>query len=267
MPLTRKHWPWIFGAAVFLLMIWAVGSSQTFQTCIGSNQFSVVPYKDCLGSFLSTQHASVTAAATLVIAILTLVIAGVSDKQAGLTKEAFIAEKRAFVFATDVSWYWDDPDPVTGFYSFRFRPNWRNSGDTPTKQMTMYCECELRNTELPKKHVFVEHRQDIVRTFVGPKAEIVGPLVPLVGQSGIAVGDVNDVQLGKKFLYLWGWGKYHDVFDGTRQHITRFCWLLDPVGDPFAFDPHAVGAPPVPGTLQFRVLHHSEGNCADDECD
>jgi hypothetical protein len=73
-----------------------------------------------------------------------------------------------------------------------------------------------------------------------------------------------DAQAGRKFIYLWGWVRYFDVFPRTPEHITRFCWLIVPVGDPLAFVPGA--APNQPGSLSFGSLHHSEGNCADEEC-
>jgi hypothetical protein len=91
-----------------------------------------------------------------------------------------------------------------------------------------------------------------------------GGLSPSPPENAISPQDITDVQSGKKFLYVWGWARYSDVFPNTKQHITRFCWMITPVGDPFAYIPGKI--PPEPGGLQFQSRHHDEGNCADDEC-
>jgi hypothetical protein len=44
---------------------------------------------------------------------------------------------------------------------------------------------------------------------------------------------LRDVQQATLFLYLWGWVRYFDVFPDTKEHITRFCGVVMPVGDPF----------------------------------
>jgi hypothetical protein len=79
-------------------------------------------------------------------------------------------------------------------------------------------------------------------------------------KAAISLQDILDSQHGTKWLYIWGWARYSDVFANTPQHITRFCWVITPVGDPLAFDPN------VPSGIDFQTVHHTEGNCADDEC-
>jgi hypothetical protein len=184
--------------------------------------------------------------------------------QAQIAKEALITDKRAFVFATSLLYYWYN-DPIPGLYNFRLRPQWQNSGDTPTKRMTLHAACEIRNTPLPPGFVFVETTTP-GKGLLPPKTTLQGGIAPQHPQAAITPQDIVDAQAGRKFIYLWGWVKYFDVFSGTSEHVTRFCWLILVTGDPRTFIPNAPGAPPTPGTLTFSYLVHTEGNCADDEC-
>src|SRR2546428_13887982 len=184
--------------------------------------------------------------------------------QAHIAKEALITDKRAFVFAISLFYYWE-PGPIAGLYNFRLRPQWQNSADTPTKRMTVYTACEIRNTPLPQGFAFVETTTPGTG-LLPPKNSQQGGVAPLPPQAAITPQDILDVQAGRKFIYLWGWAKYFDVFSGTSKHVTRFCWLIVVTGDPMTFNPNAPGVPPAPGTLAFTYLHHTEGNCADDEC-
>ena len=45
-----------------------------------------------------------------------------------------------------------------------------------------------------------------------------------------------------------------------RHIFTRFCWVIIVVGDPTTYDPKV-------DTLRFDWILHTEGNCADDECE
>jgi hypothetical protein len=72
---------------------------------------------------------------------------------------------------------------------------------------------------------------------------------------------LQDVQLGRKFLYLWGWARYYDVFPNTEQHVTRFAWAVTVTGDPFNYEPGTTT-----DTLGFGNIYLARGNCADDEC-
>jgi hypothetical protein len=88
-----------------------------------------------------------------------------------------------------------------------------------------------------------------------------GGLAPTPPIAAVTSQNLWDVQQGRQFLYLWGWVRYFDVFPNTKQHITRFCWMVMPVGDPFTYVPNDPQH-----TLRFDNIHHTEGNCADDEC-
>jgi hypothetical protein len=69
-------------------------------------------------------------------------------EQSVLTREALITDKRAFIYPEGFMSY-HEADPITGFYNWRFRPRWRNAGETPTKDATMYVQCEIRDGRFP----------------------------------------------------------------------------------------------------------------------
>ena len=192
------------------------------------------------------------------IVVVRLAIKGATGA-GSVARDAIIAAERAFVFPLGVTGSWE-LNPTTRLYDWRFRPTWRNSGDTPTRQMTMHTECVVRSTPLPAGFDFNYPTMQTATALVPPDAEIPGGIAPLAPTLAVSAQDLADAQNDQKFIYLWGWARYLDVFPGTAQHITRFCWLLTPLGDPLAFMPDH------PNGVTFRPVHHFEGNCTDDEC-
>ncbi|TYL94098.1 hypothetical protein FXB40_19935 [Bradyrhizobium rifense] len=183
-----------------------------------------------------------------------------SKRAADIAHDAMIAGERAFVFATGVLAYWEIHKP-TGQYHWRFRPNWENSGDTPTKNMTMHSECLLVPSQIMPGFNFDYPTNEIGTALLPPKTKAGGGMVPRFPAAAITPSDIVEIQNGQKLLYFWGWARYYDVFPGTPQHITRFCWRLLVTGDPFRYNPNSD-----PQNVQFSNIHHFEGNCADDEC-
>jgi hypothetical protein len=180
-------------------------------------------------------------------------------EQAQLTKDSLIADKRAFVFADSFTQTFE-PDPSTGLYNWRLRPRWRNTGSTSTSKLRVYVQCEIRNSPLPANYTFPQEQND-AKGMIGPHHEMLGGPAPQ--RTGITPEDILAAQQFKKFIYLWGWAKYFDAFPDTPEHTTHFCWLILVTGDPKQFVPNTQGQPPVPGTLAFNYLQHTEGNYAD----
>jgi hypothetical protein len=176
-----------------------------------------------------------------------------------VAREAMIAGERAFVFPLGIRGLWD-LDKNTNTYHWRFRPVWKNSGDTPTRNMTMHTECIITTAPLPTGFNFNYSTTQIGKALIPPNTDALGSLAPNMPKAAISPQDILDSQHGTKWLYIWGWARYSDVFANTPQHITRFCWVITPVGNPLAFDPN------VPAGIDFQTVHHTEGNCADDEC-
>jgi hypothetical protein len=220
-------------------------------------------YSGVIFSFIDSKN--VTALATVVIAAFTITLWVATSRQAKLTREALIANKRAFVYAVNIFGSFSH-DKTTGLYNWRFRPLLRNNGDTPTRNMTMFVTCEVRNSEIPIGYPFTHNLQQVARGTIAPRIDLYGGLTPPPTAAAITPQDIIDAQSARKFIYLWGWVKYCDVFPKTPEHITRYCWRVDPIGDPLKFVPNTVGQPPTPGTLSFNTMHHTEGNCIDEEC-
>jgi hypothetical protein len=262
---------------IFLLALVFVerSFSPTFQQCVGASGSTdkadatkekntastsvVYKYVGCTGVFLDESEGTVTAIATIIIAAFTCTLWLATSKQGELTREALIADKRAFVFPIGFKQLYDK-DEKTGLYGWRFRPTWRNSGDTPTRNMRLHAMCELRNSELPDDFNFDYPTTIVGPGLLGPKYESGGGLAPFPPAAQISAQDIYDVQQGKKFMYLMGWVRYFDVFPDTPEHITRFCWAILPEGDPFKFAPKDSDH-----TLTFSYAHTRRGNSADDE--
>jgi hypothetical protein len=181
-------------------------------------------------------------------------------EQSRLTEEALIADKRAFVCADGLMYFWE-ADATTGLYNFRLRPRYRNTGATPTKKFRSHVECDIRNAVLPSGHVFVDQDTNVGSGMIPPKVESTGGMAPQ--NVPITPQDILEAQALRRFIYLWGWMKYYDVFPNTPEHTTHFCWLVLVVGNPITFVPNTLGQPPTPGTLDFTFVQHPEGNDAD----
>jgi hypothetical protein len=198
---------------------------------------------------------------TIPYVIVSIGLLVATRQQAKLTREALATDKRAFMSPEGFRQFWEVAPE--GRYNWRFRVHWRNTGSTPTKEATMYSQCEIRDSLLPPGYNFPVDDRFVVKMFVGPNTDAFGGSVPRSPEPAITPDDVADVQEGRKIIYLWGWIKYNDVFPSTPQHISHFCWALTITGNPRTFVPNTPGMPPMPGVLLFQNLLHQEGNYAD----
>jgi hypothetical protein len=202
--------------------------------------------------------------ATLLLVASTVGLWIATFKSTNIAERALIAGERAFVFALNLNGFWEFHND-TRRYSWRFRPVWQNSGDTPTKNMTMHTRCILRDTPLPVDFDFGQTVGQIGTALIPPKTTTMGGMSPIPGEPAISPQDITDIQEGRKHLYLLGWARYRDVFPTTPEHITRFCFIITPIGDPVMYSPTAkIGEP---GSLIFPSIHFTRGNCFDDECE
>jgi hypothetical protein len=192
-----------------------------------------------------------------------------AKKAGGIAEQSMIASQRAFVFAKGFSQYWEESSEPSqeGQYCWRFRPQWENSGSTPTRDLALYTNCSLRDTPLPRGfafHAATPSEDEIGRGLIPPKSMLEGGIGPRLPEPPVTPADIIAIQNGKKYLYLWGFALYRDVFSGDKAHITRFCWGITITGNPTLYAPLSERGRP--GSLLFGNLHHIEGNCADDEC-
>lgn len=178
-----------------------------------------------------------------------------------IAERALVAGERAFIFAQGIFGQYEDHGG--GMYHWRFRPTWENSGDTPTRGLRIYVTSALFDAP-PAPGFLIERATDAAGTgLLPPKSRTLGGVTPTPPMPAYTPQDLVDVQEGRKFLLMWGWARYFDVFPNTPERVTRFCWAVIPAGNPFNPGPIEKGA--LIG-LKFDNLHHHEGNCSDDEC-
>jgi hypothetical protein len=216
----------------------------------------------CTGDFLNHNAPGISALATAVIAAFTYTLWIATRTQAKLTQETLVADHRAFIAAKDVFGLWER-NTGTGEYCWRFRPIWENTGNTPTSQLLHYTEVELLDSELPRGFDFTTTTHSPGVGLFTPRSTTLGGLAPNFPRSAITPADIIDIKAGRKHLYLWGWASYKDIFPHTKEHITRFCWIVLFTGDPTKFtEGQNIN---VPGSLRVSTIHHFEGNGADDD--
>jgi hypothetical protein len=176
--------------------------------------------------------------------------AEVAGKSARLAQDALISGQRAFMFIREIRTYLNH-DPATNMHQWSIHPIWENSGNTPTKGLSINTTYSLLNEPLPDDYDFPHAREDLIPTIAGPKT-----MVEAV--SGvISTEDLAAIQNGTKYFYIWGWAEYHDIFEDTRKHVTRFCNQLT----------HVIGDTTVPigehNMVQMMFSFHTENNYAD----
>ncbi|HZW21279.1 hypothetical protein, partial [Noviherbaspirillum sp.] len=176
--------------------------------------------------------------------------AAVAEKSARTAEEALIAAQRAFMFIREIKTYLHQ-DPQTGRFHWTIHPIWANSGNTPTRGLSINTSYRLLDAPLAKGYDFPASQEAAVSTIAGPRSMVEA------APGTLSAEDLAAVKEGKKFFYIWGWAEYHDIFEGTKKRVTRFCnQLIEVDGDPEA--PVSEHQP-----LQMMFGFHSENNTAD----
>lgn len=173
-----------------------------------------------------------------------------AEKTARTAENALVAGQRAFMFLREFKTYLH-LDDATGQYRWTLHPVWENSGNTPTKGLEIYTTYRLLDEPLPRDYDFPSAQEDMVTAIAGPRALVEG------APGGIGAEDLAAVQQGTKYFYIWGRAEYHDIFEGTGKHTTRFCnQLMQVIGDPSA----PIGEH---NMVQMMFGFHSENNGAE----
>jgi hypothetical protein len=176
--------------------------------------------------------------------------AAVAEKSARTAEEALVAGQRAFMFIREIKTFLHQ-DPETGKFHWTIHPVWANSGNTPTRGLSINTTYRLLDKPLPANYEFPESKENLIPTIAGPRSMVEASPGTLSSE------DLEAVQQGKKFFYIWGWAEYHDMFEGTKKRVTRFCnQLIEIDGNPMM---------PVDerNPIQMMFGFHAENNYAD----
>ena len=174
----------------------------------------------------------------------------VAEKSARTAEEALVAGQRAFMFIREIKTFLHQ-DPETGKFHWTIHPVWANSGNTPTRGLSINTTYRLLDKPLPANYEFPESKENLIPTIAGPRSMVEASPGTLSSE------DLEAVQQGKKFFYIWGWAEYHDMFEGTKKRVTRFCnQLIEIDGNPMM---------PVDerNPIQMMFGFHAENNYAD----
>jgi len=140
---------------------------------------------------------------------------------------------------------------------YAFAPQWKNTGNTPTRDLTTHVSCRIFENELSNDWDFPDIWSKASQGFRVRGRFGISPQNTIIGEAiGLSVQDINDVIARKTWLYMWGWTAYSDIFPDTKRHITRFAVQIQIIGN--SRDPKG---------LTFKYPFAKKYNCSDEECD
>lgn len=180
---------------------------------------------------------------------------GAAQDSANIARLSMIASDRAYIHYSGCRWTSHRQDKNSPIF-WRIRAIWKNSGNTPPRNLRVYTQFELLDAPLPDDYQFIQQVHTEVPAVLPPKGEIFGSWRDFTG------AEVAAVKEHKKFLYVWGIVQYRDVFPDTPPRITKFCNMAALVtGIPtLAWDEKT-------NPLDLGLMTFSWHNCADDDCD
>ena len=170
--------------------------------------------------FLDQHGASVTAIGTVAIAAFTIVLALVTNRQARLTKKAFITTAQAFIFLEDFDPRFATQRSVgrlTALRDFVVKPRWKNSGETPTKDLLIDVNWEIIHGDIPDGFNY-PYTANPLRTLIGPKANEWSDPIRVPDEK------INAALNDQGRFYIWGRATYRDIFE--QKHCTQFCYRV-----------------------------------------
>jgi hypothetical protein len=171
-----------------------------------------------------------------------------------INRDALQSVQRAFIVFTSQMDATGVVDAKTGkIAAWHFALAIDNVGTTPTRGMTYHINASSRLDEIPPTFSYPDVG-DLTPAplMIGPKARIYS------GDLQVSSEIIQAIQQGKVHLYFYGWATYRDVFSGTPEHVTKFCFEMKR----FYHDAFVPG-----GTTQMAFLDMCpRHNCADEDC-
>ena len=132
-----------------------------------------------------------------------------------------------------------------------FSPIWTNAGATTTKNLHIFFGEPIESvTAIERPDMRIPTDTKWIPVVIGPKARQTGTIRPITTDKLRSIGE------GKLHIYLWGEATYHDIFQGTREHVTKFCQEI-------AGTTSTPNQEIITGVILSPCLIH---NCIDEEC-
>lgn len=184
------------------------------------------------------------------------VSANAANASTNIAKLSMIASSRAYVHYDGCRWI-SHSDLKDNHIFWRLSSIWVNRGNTPTRNLRISLNFELRSDDLPQDYEFAQDRAiNLSPVTIPPGGNIKSGGWDIRGEDLVAIRE------GRKHLYIWGNAMYRDVFPGTEEHVTKFCvFATNITGDPM----RAWDAIQNPFDIMFAVYRRH--NCTDEDCD
>ncbi|WP_156164597.1 hypothetical protein [Bradyrhizobium sp. LTSP885] len=173
-------------------------------------------------------------------------------------RDSLVIQQRAFMTAKEIRF---EPLTMFGIKGATWLADvfWENSGNTPTKNLTVIANCVSGFEQLvDPANIPKEKRATTFRVTTISKA-VFGP--KQINRAGLCPVTSLDVILGQlgafTHLYVYGVAIYHDIFDQSSWRLTQFC---------FQAANFVVGGTESDPTMTGFVAPCPVRNCTDEEC-
>ena len=173
-------------------------------------------------------------------------------------RDALVVQQRAFMTAKEIQF---EPLTVMGIKGATWLANvfWENSGNTPTKNLTIIAHCVSGFEQLVDPANIPKNKQNNTFRIATVTKAVFGPKqINRAGFCGVTSIEALLGQFGAfTHLYVYGTAIYHDVFDQSSWRITQFC---------FQAGNFVIGGTNTDPTMTAIVVPCVVRNCTDEEC-
>ena len=168
------------------------------------------------------------------------------------SRDSLVDVQRAFVYASPVI------TPLKGAdgnpQGINIDISWQNSGSTPTRELSLIDRHnrtpEFEGDPMPFEKTGIGTS---AKAFISPKGSY-SSHVEVLGQYEL------QYILDKRTRYfLYGSASYKDVFNGTKEHVTKYCYQITPFYV-------SISSPNAAPSFLYDVRQCTKYNCLDDEC-
>jgi hypothetical protein len=176
-----------------------------------------------------------------------------ATQSVAIAKLSMVAGNRAYVHYNGCRWI-SHRHSFGGRLFWRVRPMWTNTGETPTRKLIVVVGHEISDLPIGDNFEFIAERHNL-------PAMIAAHGVIESEPFDVPAAVMEEVQAGKKHLYVWGVAWYRDVFPESPERITKFCVeATNLTGDP-KLEWHKDKNP-----FDIQFITYKRHNCTDDEC-